>query len=154
MKQTMKRPVLGLLWILGIAATVGCSAPNPQAECRAILETVDKVRTQPTQDRPTRQAMLQTAQRYEQVADELQAMSIRTLDIKQHFPMLVSGHQDVAEALSERAELVNARGVIAVRQGDNEDAEDYRKLQTEENRAQNQIETALGLITSNCQISM
>ncbi|MGB3495065.1 MAG: hypothetical protein WBA57_20210 [Elainellaceae cyanobacterium] len=146
----MKRQILIFVSSLIALVASSCGGPDIKAECRSILQTLEDGRTQKVLGTQNRQAIEQNAQLYDQIADNLESMSIKTVDIRQHYPMLIDGHRDVAEALEDRAELSNEEGVISIRQGDEEKEDELNQLQAEEMRAYNQIETAMGLISSAC----
>ncbi len=141
-----------LIFFSGLIAVfvASCWGPDTKAECRSILQTIEDGRTQQVLGNQDLQAIEQNAQLYDQIADNLESMSMQTVDIKQHYPMLIDGYRDVADVLYERAEMSNEEGIISIREGDTEKEQELNDLRADEMRAYGQIETAMGLISSAC----
>jgi hypothetical protein len=128
---------------------VGCG-PSRQAQCLALFDTIQAADDQRVLGDPSRAAILENAQIYDNLAAELQTMELRDATLVDYRDQFVGGYQAIAQAMRDRAEVVDEDGTYGYIAGDTAAEQTFNTLQANEQRAHNRVITTLELYGSYC----
>jgi hypothetical protein len=129
---------------LGVAALIFTACgPSRQAQCLLVLDTVQAADNQRVLGDPSRAAILENAQVYETLAQDLAALDLKDQTLQGYRDEMVTGYQAVAAAMADRAAAVEEDGTYSYIVGDTEAEATYNRLQANEQRGHNTVITAM-----------
>lgn len=139
---------ISIIVLLGLVLT-GCG-PSRKAQCLDLFDTIQAADDRRVLGDPSRAAILETAQVYETLAAELQTLELRDNTLVDYRDQFVDGYQAIAQAMRDRAEVVDEDGTYGYIAGDTASEQTFNTLQANERRAHNRVITTLELYSSYC----
>ena len=149
-KQPFRISVKSLLAVGVVAIALTSCTSSKAKDCVAILKTLEESRQQQVLGEQTRDAILQNATLSNTLADQLDAMTIKTKTLRDYTDTMATGYRADAEASQDYAAMTNEEGIVSIRSGDTEREQSFDRIQADQRRAANQIQLGFEQIGSFC----